>query len=63
MIRDIKYYTKIHTSDEPVRIWNDLYGKNTGRFLSFEDAFYDNENSMCYFPELGTSVVEHESHV
>ena len=62
-IRDIKYYTKIHTSDEPVRIWNDLYGKNTGRFLRFEDAFYDNENSMSYFPELGTSVIEHEPHV
>jgi len=63
MFQGIKYYTKIHTSDEPVRIWNDLYGKNTGRFLRFEDAFYDNKNSMSYFPELGTSVVEHEPHV
>jgi len=63
MFQGIKYYTKIHTSDEPVKIWNDLYGKNTGRFLSLEDAFYDNENSMSYFPELGTSVVEHEPHV
>jgi hypothetical protein len=56
MIRDIKYYTKIHTSDEPVRIWNDLYGKNTGRFLGFKDAFYDNEAKLSYFPELGNPV-------
>lgn len=63
MLHGIKYYTKIHTSDVPVKIWNDLYGKNTGRFLKFEDAFYDNENSMSYFPELGTSVIEDERHV
>ena len=63
MLHGIKYYTKIHTSDVPVKIWNDLYGKDTGRFLKFEDAFYDNENSMSYFPELGTSVLENERHV
>ena len=62
-IDGIKYYIKTHTTGEPVNIWNDLYGKNTGRFLHFEDAFYDNENSMSYFPELGTSVIEHERHV
>ena len=33
MMNGIRYYTKIHTSDTPVNIWNDLYGKNTGRFF------------------------------
>ena len=48
MIRGIKYYTKPHTSDKPVKIWNDLYGKKTGRLLPYEDAIY--EDSISYFP-------------
>lgn len=63
MLHGIKYYTKIHTSDVPVKIWNHLYGKDTGIFLKFEDAIYDYKNSMSYFPELGTSVIGREGHV
>ena len=62
MMNGIRYYTKIHTSDTPVNIWNDLYGKNTGRFLHFEDALYDYENNLSYFPELGTPISKEDPH-
>jgi hypothetical protein len=52
----VTYYVKIHTSDTPVNTWNYLYGKNTGMFLRYEDAIYDNEAKLSYFPELGTPV-------
>ena len=61
MIRGIKYYTKPHTSDKPVKIWNDLYGKKTGRLLLYEDAIY--EDSISYFPELGISIIDQGEHI
>jgi hypothetical protein len=60
-INGIKYYIKTHTTGEPVRIWNDLYGEKRGKLLKYKDAVY--RDSLSYFPELGTSVIEQEKHV
>jgi hypothetical protein len=59
-IDGIKYYIKTHTTDYPVRIWNHLYGKNTGMLLRHEDAFY--EDPLSYFPELGHPISKDEQH-
>ena len=59
-INGIKYYIKTHTTGEPVKIWNDLYGEKRGKLLKYKDAVY--QDSLSYFPELGTSVIEQEKH-
>lgn len=59
-INGVNYYKKTHKTDYPVRIWNHLYGKNTGMLLRHEDAFY--EDALSYFPELGHPISKDEQH-
>lgn len=59
---NITYYKKYHATDTPVKIWNHLYGKDTGKFLRYRDAIYDNEKKLSYFPELGTPISKDDRH-